>query len=436
MDDTVHIQADGDGPGLYFTREKVVGGLLDLLRRGHVDEAVDVYSRCTQDLAAPLREAAHDDAELMAQVANVLFRANDFRSAAEICEYLDEREKAALLFERCGEAANAARLYEALGDERKAAQMHERAGAYTKAAALYTKVGENARAGACFARADRPLDAGAQYFAADRPDLAVVHLQEIGADEEDYLAANAVLADCYFALGALDKAQAAAAWAATDACDETTAPAWCRAVEIAVARRDAANATRYLNGLKEKGLKEDDTHRWTAVVESLAGATEAKTNETNESTDDGGAIVPLLEGFAHLRALPLFKALSLRDLRRVHEISSVKECPPGTFLLLEGQPAPGMWLVLSGTVAVQREGKEIATLETGAHVGEMSLVDGGPASADVVAKDTVRALQIERAGFERLLATNDHLALGVTRVLLREMCARLRKTSAIVAGRD
>lgn len=431
MDDTVHIQADGDGPGLYFTREKVVTGLLDLLRRGHVDEAVDVYSRCTQDLAASLREAAQPDVDLTALVANLLFRANDYLSAAEICEHLEEREKAALLFERGGDAGNAARLYEALGEERKAAQMRERAGDFAKAAAHYAKVGENARAAACFARADRPLDAGVHYLAADRPDLAVVHLQEIGADEEDYLAANAVLADCYFALGALDKAQAAAEWAATDVCDDETADAWGRSVEIAIARRDVETATRFLEELKAKGLKEEATIRWSSMLESLGGA-----NDDRSGDEDGGAIVPLLEGFAHLRALPLFKALSLRDLRRVHAISSVKDCPAGAFLLLEGQPAPGMWLVLSGTVAVQREGKEIATLEAGAHVGEMSLVDGGPASADVVAKDAVRALQIERAGFERLLATNDHLALGVTRVLLREMCARLRKTSAIVAGRD
>lgn len=91
------LTGEGD---LYLTQEKVVAGVLQLLQRDRVDEAVAVWERCEPPPSDALRWATRTDEELYAKVANLFFRVRDFALAARCCEDLGQHEKAELLRRR------------------------------------------------------------------------------------------------------------------------------------------------------------------------------------------------------------------------------------------------------------------------------------------------------------------------------------------------
>jgi CRP-like cAMP-binding protein len=53
----------------------------------------------------------------------------------------------------------------------------------------------------------------------------------------------------------------------------------------------------------------------------------------------------------------------------------------GTMLVDQGQTGHEAFVVVDGKVAVKRNGRKVATLEQGAIVGELSLLDHGPRTA-------------------------------------------------------
>ncbi len=103
-------------------------------------------------------------------------------------------------------------------------------------------------------------------------------------------------------------------------------------------------------------------------------------------------------------------------------------------LFLGGDTGEGCYRVDDGLikiVMVSQAGKEriLAFLGSGAIVGELSLVDGLPRSASVVAVRPARLSFLSRAAFEEFANEN----LEVYRSLLRLLAARLRDTDETVA---
>lgn len=115
-------------PDLYFTTERVVTGLVHLLARGHLDEAVEVYRRCHPSPTGALCGAVAGSPELLREAGNLFFRVGDLATAAACCEQGGEHAKAGLLYERTGRAADAARAWRSAGDDARAAACLARAG--------------------------------------------------------------------------------------------------------------------------------------------------------------------------------------------------------------------------------------------------------------------------------------------------------------------
>jgi CRP-like cAMP-binding protein len=68
-----------------------------------------------------------------------------------------------------------------------------------------------------------------------------------------------------------------------------------------------------------------------------------------------------------------------------------------------------LWVVASGRCEVASAGARIAELGPGAAVGEISLVSGAPAVADVTASEPSVLLTLSRADFDSV--ANEHPAL-------------------------
>ncbi len=129
-----------------------------------------------------------------------------------------------------------------------------------------------------------------------------------------------------------------------------------------------------------------------------------------------------------LKKIPLFSSLKYDELEAITKVSLVKTFPKDKIILLENEEGDTLFTIIKGKVKVttySEHGKEVifSILYDGDFFGDMSLLDGKPRSASVVAIEDSEVRLIRRADFNRLLEKHPRIALK----LLEELTSRLRK---------
>lgn len=148
-------------------------------------------------------------------------------------------------------------------------------------------------------------------------------------------------------------------------------------------------------------------------------------------SDPEGRLEPVSTGLGatredrieRLKEVPLFEGCSRRQLRGVAKISRVFDVTAGTVLTRAGEPGEEFFLIVDGTARVEVSAEKHVLLPPGQFFGEMSLLDGGPRSATVVAQTPVRLLVISRRNFSTLLEE----VPGLVQALLVTLSKRVRK---------
>ena len=84
-----------------------------------------------------------------------------------------------------------------------------------------------------------------------------------------------------------------------------------------------------------------------------------------------------------LAPLSLFEDCTQKELAKVADISVEGSFAPDAVLTREGQEGGLLYVVIDGEAVVSRRGRRIGTLGPGEVIGELSLIDGGPRSAEV-----------------------------------------------------
>lgn len=121
-----------------------------------------------------------------------------------------------------------------------------------------------------------------------------------------------------------------------------------------------------------------------------------------------------------LSEVPLFAGLSAESLALV-AAGGVTEVPAGQVLAQAGDVGEGMFVVLDGSVVVER-GQLHLDIGRGGFFGELALlVPDSPRIARVRAKSDAQVLAVSRQTFDQLLETEPSFA----RAMLREMAVRL-----------
>jgi len=124
-----------------------------------------------------------------------------------------------------------------------------------------------------------------------------------------------------------------------------------------------------------------------------------------------------------LRNVPLFRSLSQRHLSAVAKYTDAHRARPGAILTKRGQHGLEAFVIVEGRARVETGGKAIAELGPGDFLGELSLIDGGPRSATVIAETPMTLLVIRRRDFKLL---RDSVP-GLQEKLLVTLCERLRQ---------
>ena len=122
----------------------------------------------------------------------------------------------------------------------------------------------------------------------------------------------------------------------------------------------------------------------------------------------------------------VFACLSEEALRPLAEAASLVSLDRGGCLFAKGDAGDAAYLVVSGELEISvlgRQGKEawLTSAGPGALVGEMSLLDGEPRSADVTAARRTEVLRLSRRTFLEALSGEPSAAIALLRTLTRRL---------------
>lgn len=130
-----------------------------------------------------------------------------------------------------------------------------------------------------------------------------------------------------------------------------------------------------------------------------------------------------------LAAIPMFSDLARDSLETLAGMVHFKRFPKGAFVVGQNETGTAMYLLVAGRVKVSLQGPDgrelvLNHLESPAHFGEMSLVDGQTRSSDVIAMTDVELFSLEGKDLSAAIQVQPKLALTLIATLSR----RLRHT--------
>jgi CRP/FNR family cyclic AMP-dependent transcriptional regulator len=128
-----------------------------------------------------------------------------------------------------------------------------------------------------------------------------------------------------------------------------------------------------------------------------------------------------------LSHLPLFESCSKRDLSQIATKMVEMERPAGTILTRAGRDGGLMFVILDGQAEVEKDGTVLGRLGPGDVIGELSLIDGKPRSANVRAVTDIRVLELAQDDFRSLVDTSPKFVQSLLRALslrIRDMDSR------------
>jgi putative iron-dependent peroxidase len=128
-----------------------------------------------------------------------------------------------------------------------------------------------------------------------------------------------------------------------------------------------------------------------------------------------------------LGEVPLFSSFDTAQLLRLAELAAEVDVPDGDVLMRQGDTGNEFFIVVSGSVIVDREGQQLARLGPGDFLGEIALIDGRPRTATATADGATHLLVLDNARFERLL---DEFP-GTGRQVARALVDRIRRTVTV-----
>lgn len=119
---------------------------------------------------------------------------------------------------------------------------------------------------------------------------------------------------------------------------------------------------------------------------------------------------------------PNFSPVEFKKLIRIGEWQQVAE---GEVLAQQGSIIGGLKLLYNGEVRVERDGAEIGRARDGAMIGEISFIQGGPATATVSATKPCRYVSWPGDELRRLLTRNPGMDVAMKHVFSVDLMRKL-----------
>ena len=122
----------------------------------------------------------------------------------------------------------------------------------------------------------------------------------------------------------------------------------------------------------------------------------------------------------------VFTGLDDAQIARLLVAGRFNDIAKGTTLAEENKPLETLFFICAGHVKVTVAGREVAHLEKGNFVGEIAFLTEKPATATVVAEDSVRALVFDRAELNQFFRNEAEVAGLIYQLLGRELAQKIK----------
>lgn len=124
-----------------------------------------------------------------------------------------------------------------------------------------------------------------------------------------------------------------------------------------------------------------------------------------------------------LASVPLFASLAPELMEPILAAGVERLYAVGETIVREGDPGRELYVILQGSVRVERGGRALKTFGRGEFFGEVAALDGRVRSASVVAETDVRCLELPRDALRGALAGEPRAAWA----MLERLASRLRE---------
>jgi serine/threonine protein kinase len=170
-----------------------------------------------------------------------------------------------------------------------------------------------------------------------------------------------------------------------------------------------------------KALQKDPAKRYRNGLELAADLT-----RVHQVLRDGTSKLDRQEQFSILRTLKFFHDFSQSEILEVLRASTWQDYEQGEEIVKEGEMDDRFYVIVSGSVAVMRNGNPVGQLDAGDCFGETSYVRGAKRLATIKALTGVTLMKVSSTLLEQSSAA---CQLRFNKVFLRSLISRLQSAS-------
>lgn len=127
------------------------------------------------------------------------------------------------------------------------------------------------------------------------------------------------------------------------------------------------------------------------------------------------------EVIRYFQAIPLFHDASKRGLRAIVQATTEVEVASGRVMVREGDTGRELYVLVSGSARVSRNGRRLAELMPGDFFGELAFLSHAPRTATVTAAEDCRVLILGPRELGGLLSTEPSLAPAMLAAVARRV---------------
>ena len=124
-----------------------------------------------------------------------------------------------------------------------------------------------------------------------------------------------------------------------------------------------------------------------------------------------------------LERVPLFSGVSAAGLEELGGIADEIDVRAGTILTHEGYREGFFFVIVSGTVRIERAGRTINTIGPGDFLGEIALLDAGPRTATATTETPCRLLSMTYQMFHELLDASPAIRTAILEAVAQRVRA-------------
>lgn len=129
-----------------------------------------------------------------------------------------------------------------------------------------------------------------------------------------------------------------------------------------------------------------------------------------------------LEKVLFLKSVHLFDQIPSEQLVKVAQIAYEVEFEPDEVFIKQGEQGDCLYIIVEGEAEVRLDNKRVVSqMQSKTIIGEMAILSGQPRSANCIARNHLMALKINRNDFWMLMAERAEIALGIIKVLVRNL---------------